>query len=1688
VAEGPTEDNAPSRDEAVPRLGALNVRVVELYAHGLVEQALPIARDAVALARRALTADDPEVAPALNNLAELYRLTGDIAAAEPLYLEALEATRRRVGDRRPEFATCLANLAQLHVETGRYDEALLETLQALEIRQETLGPDHPLVVNTLRGASAIEEALGDYALAASHLESALEAERGASGGDTIETLASLGDVGALEYAAGDYERAQATLRRAVQGLEELAPDSAALAQVLENLAAVESKLANPQEAASLLERVVAIRGRAESDDPAAAVEALDELARIHRSLGEYDAATRNLEQAAELVERTGVEDELARRLNELGALYLGSGRYSDAELSLRRSLELIRKTRGERAFETATVIHNLAVLEHKLGRSDAAENLYSEALGIFRESRGDDDPSTATALLDMGELYAATGRVAAGISLLEQAVATRRRVFGEASPEVGDGLSRLGTAYAELGDHERADACVREALRIGVAAFGPVHPTVRAWRTRLAELVAGAGDTAGAEELLREQLDEARAHFAHTDPPVVAASDDLAAYLESTGGAAAALELRRETLEARCATLGARHLEVAESFERVAALHRLLGDAAEAVAGYEEALDIRRESRGPPEAYAATLVHLADLRLELGEKAAALTLYAQAISLYDLLGLDSVAVEAAETVLELRRGEDDAVAHATAANTVAEFLRNSGDLDRPESLYDEALAAVAAGPESAETEELRAIVTSNHGLLYADRGSQLEARRLFEEALAILRTQGARSAALAAVLNNLSQTYVELADFATAEPLLQESLEIRREVSGERSPEVAIALHQLGLLQINLGDFAGAKDRLTEALRVRIEAQGMQHPELAPTATALAYVHRRLGDLETADELLGFALAVQRAALEPDHPDIAFTLGGLGQIAQQRGDYATAEDRFGESGRILRARFGDDHPTVATNLNNLAGLLAETGDYDGAESNYREAREITRKAGNDADLATTLNNLGLLLWRGRGDLFGAVELLEEALDTRRRVLGDRHLDVAQSMNNLAAIAFWMDPDSAEALLQEALTIRRELLGDDHPEVAETLNNLAYQHQGRGEYEEAQDLFEEALAIRRKHDDEPNKAITLTNLGCVLSLRGEPQRALLVMSEAQTAHDRVIAKISGLASERQRLDYLEHVATDFHALLTLVVDALPDDPTAARTAFDILQRRKAIGSEALATQREAVLGGRYPSLAPRLTELAELRAEIAALTLDPDGVARGPATPAELNARREALERELARSIPEMRLAERLHAADRRAVAASLPDGAAIVEVVHYATFDPASLAPGATPEPERLRYAAFVLAAGRSEDIDVIDLGNADDLERRIAALRSVITGEPEVAPDGTTFRSPPSRRAAVALETRLGTELRRMLFDPLLPALGGRTRLFVAPDGDLARLPLEVLPTDDGRRLIDDYVITYVTAARDSVRFGTSARAVSEPLVVADPAFDLETNGPPNGKASVPAGRRWKELSGLTFDQLEGTRAEGERVAGLLGVEPLLGPAALEGRIKSCRSPRVLHLATHGFFLPDRERRPRDALAVGIPATAAPTAPVDNPMLRSGLALAGANTWLAGKPVPAEAEDGLLTAEDVTALDLLGTRLVVLSACETGLGTVRAGEGVFGLRRAFALAGAESLIMSLWKVPDDTTRELMEAFYRGILAGRRRDEALRAAQLSIRAKFPDTLSWGAFICQGDPGELDLDR
>jgi CHAT domain-containing protein/tetratricopeptide (TPR) repeat protein len=977
-------------------------------------------------------------------------------------------------------------------------------------------------------------------------------------------------------------------------------------------------------------------------------------------------------------------------------------------------------------------------------------------------------------------------------------------------------------------------------------------------------------------------------------------------------------------------------------------------------------------------------------------------------------------------------------------------------------------------------------------------------------------------------LNRLVILYWRMGDYAAAVPLCRQNMELCRAELGERHPVYAGNLHNLAMLYRAMSDYAAALPLYRQALEIRRAALGEGHPDYADSLNSLAALYDSMGDYAAALPLYREALQIRRATLGEGHPDYAQSLSNLAVLEDEIGNYAAAEPLHRQALEIRRAALGEGHPDYADSLNSLAKLYWQMGDYAAALPLYHQALEIRRATlgKGHPDYAQSLNNLAALE-KEIGNYAVAEPLYRQALEIWRAAVGEGHRDYAVGLHNLAGLYRSMgDYAAAEPLYRQALEIWRAAVGEGHPDYAATLSSLALLYCEMGDYAAAEPLLRQALEISRAAlgEGHPDYAAGLHNLALLSVAMGHERNALALMQKAEAIDDRMIGQFFSIGSEQQRAGFLEGREWRTYLFLSLVLNHLDQSHEAVLAALDLALRRKALGAEGLAVQRDAVLGGRYPHLQLRLRELHALRAKIVQKTLagpGPEGASAHHRQLAAWAGQRDELEKDLARQIPEMSLEQNLRAADRRAVAQGLPDGVGLVEFVRFHVCDFKAVHARGEDQWKPARYAAFVLRADEPDAPRLIDLGEAEPIDRLIASFRASILA----APDGEMPRDMIKREsdAVPRLDDSAGHAVRDAVLAPLMPALGESSQLLLSPDGALTFLPFEVLPGENGRRLIDDYRISYVTCGRDVLRFAAESTGSPEsPLVMADPDFDLErvvatvgaksarpgfwsrllglkaptaSRPEPSAQAAIVSrepGRRSRDLNTASFhfDRLPGTKGEGDAIGRLLGVTSFMDAAALEGRLKSgCRSPKILHLATHGFFLHDQPHDPnRERLGLmgelgGEFGRLRGPLP-ENPMLRSGLALAGANTWLKGGAPPEAAEDGLLTAEDVTGLDLLSTELVVLSACETGLGDIQVGEGVFGLRRAFVLAGAKTLVMSLWKVPDEPTRELMEDFYHRLLAGEGRAEALRQAQLTLRAKYPDPLFWGAFICQGDPSPL----
>jgi CHAT domain-containing protein/tetratricopeptide (TPR) repeat protein len=866
---------------------------------------------------------------------------------------------------------------------------------------------------------------------------------------------------------------------------------------------------------------------------------------------------------------------------------------------------------------------------------------------------------------------------------------------------------------------------------------------------------------------------------------------------------------------------------------------------------------------------------------------------------------------------------------------------------------------------------------------------------------------------------------------------------------------------------------------------------------------------REVADEGRYEEGIEFAIQARdltRQYYGEKHVAFALSLIKLALVYEEVGNYAEAERLFCQAVEIDRSERGENHISFAVSLTSLATLYLRMGNYSSAEPLYRRAIEIIRQAtGEDkAGFAKVVTRLAILYLR-MGNHAAAEPLFRQVKEIVRKVEGEDSPIYALALNNQAGLYLEMGKyGEAETLFRQALELFRKVAGEDDLSVAHSRGNLARVYVAMGNHMQAETLIHQALESFRKSEgeDHQNFGLCLTTLAAIYIATGRVAAAMNVWQQFLATQDRMIGHVCSFGSERQRLAYLATMQSGMQGSLSLLLQHLHDVPAAIHAALDVVLRRKAIVAESLAVQRDAMLGGKHPDLQPALLGLARLRRQLAQKTLagpGPEGLAAHQQHLAQLNAEKERQEGQLARQIPEVSLEQQLRAADCRAVALGLREGAVLVEFVRFNVWDFGAVPGRGESEWKPARYLAFVLPAGQPDQVQMIDLGEADPIDRQIADFRAGITGE------GRDLGVVPPERTTATIATP-GAALRVAVFDPLQSALGKHKRLLLAPDGDLCRLPFEALPSDGGRRLIDDYQISYVSVGRDVLRFGSKPiPQPAPPLIVADPNFDLDQQGAvASVNSSDVPGRRSVDLQRdhvklQPAGRLTATLQEGQAIAAMLGNAQLwTGDAALDGRLKKdCRSPRILHLATHGHFLKAQPRDPnkgsRDLGAMGLPTgegmgrLSGPG--MENPLLRSWLVLAGFNTWLRQGQAAPDAEDGILTAEDVSGLDLLDTELVVLSACETGLGEIHVGEGVFGLQRAFILAGTKTLVMSLWSVPDDATRELMENFYRRILGkdgqpGEPIADALHAAQNDLRQKYPDPYYWGAFVCLGDPGPL----
>lgn len=943
------------------------------------------------------------------------------------------------------------------------------------------------------------------------------------------------------------------------------------------------------------------------------------------------------------------------------------------------------------------------------------------------------------------------------------------------------------------------------------------------------------------------------------------------------------------------------------------------------------------------------------------------------------------------------------------------------------------MLAIAA-PESDSELEARAEAKDAELKRLYRRGLYKEALKAGEESLRLqMESNGDNDVLVAIRLNNLAEVHRTLGDHETAKGLYERALEILLATEGTESQMTAGIYNNLGLIAEVEGDLDVAMAYYERTLTILNKVVGDGYSGVAGAYNNMGSVAEAQGKYRVAQMRYEQALALRQKHLPPEHPMVAAAMGNLAALLYVKGDYVVSRELFDESIPHLEAGLGPDHPTLATFVGTLGQLVRAQGDDDRARLLLERSLAINERAlGLDhPSVALTQRQLGEI-YQLAGNAEAAAALYERSLRAFEAKLGPRHGRVATVLHSMASQELNAGrAEEARALGQRALDIKTEFYGAEHPSTALSLVTLALVDWKQGELERALARLERGtdIYVRTIGREHPQAIAQRGWLSGLLMDLGRHDEARHHSEQALAAAAAFFADVLAGLSEREALSYAGSLQVI--SWRHLAAHSRPEDQ---RRAWEGTLRWKGAVSRSLAGRRRMVSAD--STLTEQFDELTRVRRTLSRLALsEPSemGETALEARRAQLQQLREKKER-IERSLGGMPNPE----LDVEALCAQIPPDGMLVDYLSHNSDE--------TP-----RYTAFVV----SPDCHVqrFELGTVEQIDPLIRDWREAL--------DASTTE--PTQRI-----DRRGERVYERLWAPLAQAVSGAKHILIAPDAATATVSFAALPTGDGY-LLEGPRISYLESATDLTRWTDKPEGIGALLV-----GGVEYGGEdPSGTRSAPClNRQFEALPGTQteVDAIEAmwTRKQRGPVAVLTGTE-----AGEQAVVENMKGRQLIHLASHGFFAAGTCRSAlANSQGVGF-----------DPMLLSGVILAAAND----DHPPLDPYDGILTAAEVATLRLEDTQLVVLSACETGLGEVHSGQGVLGLQRGFAEAGARTLVMSLWSVPDEATAALMADLYKQLLRRRSMSppDALQRAQLAMLARNRRNGDarpgeWAAFVSAGD--------
>ncbi len=958
-----------------------------------------------------------------------------------------------------------------------------------------------------------------------------------------------------------------------------------------------------------------------------------------------------------------------------------------------------------------------------------------------------------------------------------------------------------------------------------------------------------------------------------------------------------------------------------------------------------------------------------------------------------------------------------------------------------------------------------ALTCSYLGYVYQDLGKWQDAEKLFQNALAIYKEQNHQQDYLL-VLNNLASLKEAQALFGEAEKLYGEALQICEKNLGKENSTYAMLQNNLGGLYTKLGYYGKAEIFYKNALAIDEKIYGNNSLPYQQTAMNYAIFKKQKGEIGFAQKALEKSLQFFEKTLGKTSLPYITALQALASIDLQKENFLQAEEKYFEVQRLCEQATGKYSETYITILNNIAQFYTALGNTDRALQLYREIWNLAGNIWNENHInyAIALRNIAYAISL-QGDFSEAEKICKQSLEIIQKNYGESHPEYLISLNNLAAINYYQkNYKNLIENLQKAYTLAEKIYGNEHELTSSILNNLAVAYIENGEFSKAEPLLTQVLKIKRTifGKEHQEYLVSEQNLAWLYSLQNKPTEAEKIYKAVISKQTDRIFEVFPMLSESEKIAFLKNQQAFFINYVNFCFNYAPQNPSILNDLLDFRLLTKGMIAEASQNLQKKVLALKNPQVTQLYNDWLNKKNEYLNFINASNQQKAGDKMPSieQLTNELNTLEKELSKKV---NMAKKPQKYSWKEIQKKLQADEIAIEVIRSLQSNLAN------PKKIDTLYAFLILTAQTTNAPELVFVPNSNLLETEQLALYS------------NTIETRRENFYKDLYNSFWGNILKQ---SKSLQNLSFK-KVYFSPDGVYHKINLATLYDESKKQFLGEFLQIYqLTNLKKLAQNKPTPIGSKTAVLIGYPDYqglEQKTESPNRRGFTQKIEPKEKQRISrfLNFDNvsyLPGTKKETDQIAQILtknafNTTLLQDKNATEDALKKIENPTILHIATHGFFLEDLP----ETNAMQIDNKRMEIA--KNPLLRAGLLLANCSGSLKNAQISSNQEDGILTAYEAAQLNLQNTDLVVLSACETGLGEIANGEGVFGLQRAFLQAGAQNLIISLWKVDDAATQEFMELLYANWQNKKLSlQESFFEAQKAIRQKYIKPKYWGAFV------------